>query len=167
MLQYPAFSNLRSVAIDSFSTLRFRALRDLLLAKLIGKSNRLVNFSHKAGFVILSKNYIGVKDIPVEKVIGTLSREGDFDGNFRPLKGHLRDRWIGVYLHQDEWEPIVVHKFDDQYYVEDGHHRLSVARAQGMAYIQAEVWDYSRKPVKIEPRQDTKAVTSGARVCVI
>jgi hypothetical protein len=35
-----------------------------------------------------------------------------------------------------------VHKVGDHYYVEDGHHRVSVARALGIAFIQAKVWEY-------------------------
>jgi ParB-like chromosome segregation protein Spo0J len=35
-----------------------------------------------------------------------------------------------------------VHKVGDHYYVEDGHHRVSIAQALGMAYIQAKVWEY-------------------------
>ena len=167
MLQYPMFSNIRSVAIQNFSALRFGALRDAIFAKLIGKSNRLASFSHKAGFVMISKKYAGVKDIPVEKVIGTLGREADFDGSFRPLKKHLRDRWVNVYLYQGEWEPILVHEFDGQYYVEDGHHRLSVARAQGLGFVRAEVWEYARKPVQIELRKGMKSTTNPAQVCVI
>jgi len=38
---------------------------------------------------------------------------------------------------------IVVHKIGEQYYVEDGHHRVSVARSVGMVFIEAKIWEYS------------------------
>ena len=31
----------------------------------------------------------------------------------------------------------------EKYYVEDGHHRVSVAQSIGMLFIQAKVWEYS------------------------
>jgi hypothetical protein len=87
---------------------------------------------------------IGVKEIPVKEIIGTLYRHSDFDDQFRPLKANLRDRWINIYLvHEREgWSPIMVHKVGEYYYVEDGHHRVSVARSLGIAFIQAKVWEY-------------------------
>jgi hypothetical protein len=76
--------------------------------------------------------------------VGTLNRHRDFDHKFRPLKSYLRDRWVNVYLtlQVEGWSPIILHKVGNDYYVEDGHHRLSVARLLGMTYIQAKVWEY-------------------------
>ena len=87
---------------------------------------------------------IGLQDISVKEIIGTLSRHSDFDHRFRPLKKNLLDRWINIYLLQERegWPPILVHKVGDAYYVEDGHHRVSVARALGIVFIQAKVWEY-------------------------
>jgi hypothetical protein len=77
-----------------------------------------------------------------------LNRGSDFDYKFRPLKSYLRDRWINVYLSlgNGDLPPIVVHKVGEQYYVEDGHHRVSVMRFLGRMFIQAKVWEY---PVQI------------------
>jgi hypothetical protein len=95
---------------------------------------------------------MGVRDIPVPEIIGTLYRHGDFDHQFRPLKKNLRDRWVNIYLlHEKEgWPPILVHKVGENYYIEDGHHRVSVARILGMAFIEAKVWEYpsSNKQIK-------------------
>ena len=83
-------------------------------------------------------------DIPVEQIKGTVSRQSDFDHKFRPLKSHLRDRWVNSYqaLENGGWSPILVHKVGDQYYVEDRHHPVSVARTLGEVFIQAKVWEY-------------------------
>ncbi len=85
-----------------------------------------------------------MKDIPIDQIIGTMNRHSDFDNQFRPLKSHLRDRWINVYLALENggWTPIAVHKVGDDYYVEDGHHRVSVARSLGNKFIQAKIWEY-------------------------
>ena len=40
--------------------------------------------------------------------------------------------------------PISVYRLGDRHYVDDGHHRVSVARALGMAAIDAEVTELGR-----------------------
>ena len=144
MNTYPSLTNMRSYLSDKFFTLRTRALRDSLWAKLIGKNTKLVTFPEQAPRESPNRRFIGVHEIPVEQVVGTLGRQSDFDHKFRPLKSYLRDRWVNVYLavESDGWLPIVVHKVGDNYYVEDGHHRVSVARLLGMAFIPAKIWEY-------------------------
>jgi len=99
-----------------------------------------------------SRKLVGIKDIRVAEIVGTLNRETDFDSRFRPLKKHNEERWINIYIlnEQDGWSPIVVHKVGEQYFVEDGHHRVSVARATGMEFIEAKVWEYAVKPRQSE-----------------
>ena len=145
MNMHPFFIDIRSYMATEFSALRTRALQNALWAKLIGKNRKLAVFPEQAPPKSPNRKLIGVKDIPIEEIIGTLGRHSDFDHQFRPLKKNLRDRWVNVYLiHESEgWPPILVHKVGDYYYVEDGHHRVSVARAMGLAFIQAKVWEYS------------------------
>ena len=139
----------RNTAINAFDTLRFRALRDLVWAKFSRGQTRLASFS-EAQRSSVNRKFVGVQEIPVGKIIGTFGRENDFDNKFRPLGNHLRDRWVDTFLSliTEVWPPILAHKIGEQYYVENGHHRTSVARAVGMAYIQAEVWEYPIRPVK-------------------
>jgi len=47
---------------------------------------------------------------------------------------------------QKGWEPILVHQLGGFYFVEDGHHRTSVARHLGLETIEAAVITY---PVSI------------------
>jgi hypothetical protein len=151
MNMHPSFVDIRNSLAYEFSILRTRALRNALWTKLIGKNKKLALFPEQAPQKSPNRKWIGVTDIPVEEIIGTLGRHSDFDHEFRPLKKNLRDRWVNVYLiHEgDGWPPILVHKLEEDYYVEDGHHRVSVARALGLAFIQAKVWEYpssSKRP---------------------
>ena len=141
----------RNSAINAFDTLRFHALRALVWSKLTRRKTRLASFSEGSRSSV-NRKFVGVQEIPVEKIVGTLGREDDFDNKFRPLSNHLRDRWVDVFLNfsTEAWSPIRVHKIGEQYYVEDGHHRTSVARAVGMTYIQAEIWEYSTRPVTVK-----------------
>jgi hypothetical protein len=59
-----------------------------------------------------------------------------------PVNRRSRDRWLRIYremVEGDELPPIDVYKVGDDYYVIDGHHRVSVARSLGRATINARV----------------------------
>lgn len=142
MYIYPTPTINRAIAIELFSSEYKSALRASFLYKLFGRNYRLLNFPDKMG--LSNRKFLGVREIPVENIIGTIGRNNDFDQKFRPLKSHLRERWVNMLINLDTemWHPILLHKIGGFYYVEDGHHRTSVARSIGRAYISAEVWEY-------------------------
>jgi hypothetical protein len=153
---YPSFTDMRSHLSHQFFTLRTNARRDSLWAKLLGKNTKLAIFPDEAPEKSPNRKFLGLQEIPVNEIIGTISRQNDFDHQFRPLNKYLRERWVNVYitLARDGWSPILVHKVGDHYYVEDGHHRVSIAQALGMAFIQAKVWEYPclvEEPRKCQP----------------
>jgi hypothetical protein len=90
-----------------------------------------------------SQRDLGVQTIPLDSIVGTVDRRGDeFDRSFRPTSPSLRDRWKGVAAARrrgDEMPPIEVYRVGDLHFVEDGHHRVSVARAMGDTTIEARV----------------------------
>ena len=155
---YPTFTNIRSFTSYKFSMLRMRALRDSFWAKLTGRDTRLARLPEQAQRNNPNRRLLGTKDIPVEQIIGTLTRDCDFDYMFRPLSKHLCNRWINTYinLERDGWSAILVHKIGEYYYVEDGHHRVSVARSHGMAFIEAKVWEYPVGPGQTDTCQSTR-----------
>jgi hypothetical protein len=144
MNMYP-LTNVRSLLVDKFYALQTLARRESLWAKLTGQSTKLAKFPEQAPRKSPNRTFIGMRDIPIEQIVGTLNRHSDFDHKFRPLKSYLRERWVNVHraLEKGGWAPILVHKVGDQYYVEDGHHRVSVARSLEMTFIQAKIWEYS------------------------
>lgn len=149
---FPSFTTLRSFVSYQFSALRMRALRDRLWAKASGSPTELIVFPGDNARLSPNRKLLGVKSIRVADIVGTLNRETDFDAQFRPLKKHTLNRWVNAYLlhEQDGWSPIIVHKVRDEYFVEDGHHRVSVARARGMDFVDAKIWEYTQphKPVE-------------------
>jgi hypothetical protein len=86
--------------------------------------------------------------INLMKIIGTNGRTDRFDRNFRPITLRSRARWVGVAsaMIDDilQIPPIEVIQVGEVYYVIDGHHRVSAARALDWAFIDATVirWDY-------------------------
>ena len=88
------------------------------------------------------EHYGGLTEVPLELVCGTESRGQDFDAEFRPTRSHNRERWLSVALARLQGRglpPVTLILKDGLYYVRDGHHRVSVARALGEAFIEAEV----------------------------
>ena len=150
MIPSPSYTNISYFVAHAFNRERMQARKHSLLAYLLGRNNRLKYISDLSLSALQNKRHAGLQSIPTEKIVGTVSRPDDFDSEFRPRKGHLRNRWVAmfIFLQSDSWAPIVVHKVGDVYYVEDGHHRVSVARSVGMRFIEAEVWDHSSQAVQ-------------------
>jgi hypothetical protein len=147
MFNTPILSNSRSAAIEAFRNLRTQAALGQLPALLFGKRNRLEAFTEHKASVHLTPRSLGVQDITIENIVGSVDRQDDFDSQFRPLKDHLAERWANIYMHleHDDLPPIKVFQICDRYFVEDGHHRVSAARFAGRKFIQAEVWDYPQR----------------------
>ncbi|HEX3811817.1 MAG TPA: hypothetical protein VHX59_03165 [Mycobacteriales bacterium] len=84
----------------------------------------------------------GLCTIPVEQIVGTVGRTGEFDRQFRPLHAQSRDRWQRVAQAAAagiELPPVDVILLGEMYFVRDGHHRVSVARALGRPTVAARV----------------------------
>jgi len=94
---------------------------------------------------------VGLQDIPVKQVVGSVGRSGDFSRSFLPRVGNvaLKERWRKIYtlaVTGAGFPPVEVFKIDDTYFVEDGHHRISVARYLGWKTIQANVTELLMSP---------------------
>lgn len=137
----------KNLAIENFKLTLWQARRDSLLSKLLRKSSCLKSFEESSTNATQQKRYLGVREIPTDKITGTVGRSGDFDGRFRPLKRHLRDRWVTIAVRANErgWPAIEVFKLGEDYFVLDGHHRTSYARTTGIAFIDAEVWEIEQQ----------------------
>jgi hypothetical protein len=84
--------------------------------------------------------YVGQRTVLLKEIIGSESRSGDFDAHFHPRRAHIEERWIAVAkarLMGLALPPVDLVQVGEGYYVRDGHHRVSVARALGEAYIDA------------------------------
>lgn len=89
-----------------------------------------------------SETYIGMKVIPINKIVGSEGRYRDFDNQFFPKRSIIKERWE----HVDEavikdivLPPIKVYELGGLYFVRDGNHRVSVAKSKGVEFIDAEV----------------------------
>ena len=115
-------------------------------------SNRLLSFEEvKSALGALEQVYLGMRTVPVKKIVGSVGRHRDFDRAFLPSKGGLETRWkrIDQMMHRaEELPPISLYKMGDAYFVRDGNHRVSVARQLSVEMIDAEVIELrSRVPI--------------------
>jgi len=89
-----------------------------------------------------SERSLGLQSIPLDSIVGTVDRSRDFDRSFRPTSQRVRTRWESVALAQRTGKampPIDVYRVGELHFVQDGHHRVSVARAHGDPAIDARV----------------------------
>ena len=85
---------------------------------------------------------LGVQVIPLDQIVGSVDKVRDFDRRFRPTSDRSRRRWEQLAEKSRQgasFPPIDVYKLGNLYFVRDGHHRTSVARAQGTREIEAYV----------------------------
>lgn len=85
---------------------------------------------------------LGLRTIELDSIVGTVDRSREFDRSFNPTSGRVRARWEGIAAAQRRGEsmpPIKVFRIGDMHFVEDGHHRVSVARTVGDGKIHAYV----------------------------
>ncbi len=90
---------------------------------------------------LFQQSYVGIRDIPIDKIVGTVDRGRDFDRELLPRRPELADRWKRVEqaFPQGGFPPIVVYQVNDSYFVVDGHHRVAIAKQRGATLIEAEV----------------------------
>jgi hypothetical protein len=84
----------------------------------------------------------GRQVVPLDLVVGTMGRGREFDRAFRPTSSQVRGRWERLARAMRRGEsvpPVELYQVGDVYFVRDGHHRVSVARALGRRDIDAHV----------------------------
>ena len=90
----------------------------------------------------VSEHAAGQHVVPLDAIVGTVDRGRDFDRSFRPTTGRVRSRWehIAAAMRRGEaMPPVDLVRIGQIYFVRDGHHRISVARALGRTDIDADV----------------------------
>ena len=84
----------------------------------------------------------GLQVVALDAIIGTVERGKEFDRDFRPTSSQVRGRWerIAQMMRRGEpLPPVSLFRVGEVYFVRDGHHRVSVARALGRREIEGSV----------------------------
>ena len=116
-------------------------------------TNELLPFDEvRKRLPITGQHYLGLKQIPVDNIVGSVGRYQDFDRAFLPKQSTTRDRWMSIdkaHLRDVILPPIEVYKLGSMYFVKDGNHRVSVARERGQSFMDAFVVEVD-VPVPVE-----------------
>ena len=103
--------------------------------------------------------YVGLRTIKVSQIVGSVDRATDFDREFLPKRPNMEPRWRRVEetFETEAFPPIVVFKVDDAYFVEDGHHRVAIARQRKTEFIDADITEV-KSPIRITPTTDVAEI---------
>lgn len=90
---------------------------------------------------VVGQHYVGMRTIPIERIVGSVDRSVDFDRFFHLRQRELRQRLAELrrVFADRPMPPISVYEASDLYFVSDGHHRVALARQDGGQFIDAEV----------------------------
>jgi hypothetical protein len=128
-------------AASLFDRALSQGLRRRWLNKITGHSNSLPTLEHRP-IVKATNSRERIINVPLDQIVGSESRSGDFDRYFNPLRVHNRDRWIGIaiaFRAGVALPPVELIQEGDHFYVRDGHHRISVARSIGQKEVEARI----------------------------
>lgn len=134
------------MALDQMANQDFeRAVRKSfwrrIITKIRGEENDLLPFDEvREKIKIQGQRYIGLRQVEVEKIIGSVGRYRDFDRIFLPVQKRTRSRWVSVdkaHYEQIPLPPVDLYKIGEVYFVKDGNHRVSVARQRGQEFVDA------------------------------
>lgn len=89
--------------------------------------------------------YRGRQTVEVSRIVGSLGKHEQFDQTFMPLPRTSPEKWKRIdraFRRGQELPAVSLLKLDGDYFANDGHHRVSVARFHGVEWIDAEVTEY-------------------------
>jgi len=112
-----------------------------VLTRLTGKTNELLPFEKvRAKLPMRGQHYIGLKQVPIQNIVGSFGRYQDFDRAFLPTQKRTKDRWVSInkaHYKQTSLPPVDLFKIGEIFFVKDGNHRVSVAHEQGQEFVDA------------------------------
>ncbi len=87
----------------------------------------------------------GLHQVPLDRIVGSLDRAGEFNRVFLPREEALRERWEEIKELAEGprgFPPVELYQVGQVYFVVDGHHRISVARSLDAPSIEAHVLEF-------------------------
>jgi len=149
-------------ALEDFFEARRRANLRSFFAKIQGKNYDLLSFDEvrKKLKAEISNNRQTIKEIRLDKIVGSVNRYEDFTRDFFPKDRVQAQRWVMVELGTSGTTglpPIEVYELGGVYFVIDGNHRVSVANSLGSKTIQAYVYEIKTR-VDLDPNDSPEDI---------
>lgn len=135
---------------QQFSEARERFKRSVVRAQLsdvmglmTGEQNTLFSFEEVAKRVNARQQIErGTQMVRLDRIVGSVGRYRDFTRTFLPRASANQERWTRLDAAMNALEtvpPVELFKIGEVYFVRDGNHRVSVARANDASHIEAYV----------------------------
>jgi hypothetical protein len=86
--------------------------------------------------------YRGRRTLEISRIVGSIGKHEQFDQDFMPLSKASPEKWKRIdraFRRGQELPAVSLLRLGEDYFVIDGHHRVSVARFHGVEWIDAEV----------------------------
>jgi hypothetical protein len=145
---------IQALAADDFSRARARESLTRILSVLAQGNDDLLSLQEvKSILRPTSESYVGLRTVPIARIVGSEGRYRDFNRWFLPRHRHLKARWtrVDVAHHTNTTlPPVTLYEIGGVYFVRDGNHRVSVARSQRVEFVDAEVVSLDTQ-VKLRP----------------
>ncbi len=96
----------------------------------------------------------GLHAVPLHLVVGSENRCKDFDNQFTPFSERNHQRWLRIsdmFIKGENIPAVELIQVGQSYFVRDGHHRISVAKAMGKKFIDAKVTVFQLSEKSIHP----------------
>jgi hypothetical protein len=90
----------------------------------------------------VNRTHGGTRTVPIQQIRGSEGRSRYFDRDLNPLNDQARGRWQSIARATQQGKvlpPVALVQVRNIYFVRDGHHCTSVARALGQREIEARV----------------------------
>jgi uncharacterized protein (DUF433 family) len=146
---------------SDFEHARRKAFWRRVFSWIVGERNDLLPFDEvREKLPFRGQHYVGLRQVPIDLIIGSSGRYRDFDRAFLPIQSRTRNRWLSIdQAHYEEINlpPVELYKMGDIYFVKDGNHRVSVARERGQEFIDAIVTEIV-VPFSLTPDTDIAAL---------
>lgn len=134
---------IKAQARRDYDRARMKAFWQNVWQALTHKEQELLNFEEvKSKLRLNNQRSLGLQNIPVDKIVGSVGRYQDFTRSFLPKKRVNEERWAQISVlarGMRGFPPIELYKVGEAYFVLDGNHRVSVAHQLKMPTIEAYV----------------------------
>jgi hypothetical protein len=133
----------RVAAYEKYKQYLTKAQLADLLSRITGADDNLVSYDMVAKHLRARQQIeTGIQMVPLDQIVGSVGRYRDFTRSFFPRAGANAERWTRLDAAMNSLEgfpPVELFKIGEVYFVRDGNHRVSVARANGATHIEAYV----------------------------
>ncbi|MCB0064633.1 MAG: hypothetical protein KDE19_21065 [Caldilineaceae bacterium] len=133
----------RLVATEKYKRSLTRAQLADLLSLITGEQTDLISYDEVAKRLHARQQIeAGIQHVPLDCIVGSVGRYRDFTRTFLPRAGANAERWARLDAAMNSLEgfpPVELFKIGEVYFVRDGNHRVSVARANDVSHIEAYV----------------------------